>query len=152
MPLKALARDLIEKAGGLDAAAACLRGRVGRSQLANYQSPNHEQFMPADVICRLTLVTGEVGLLAEMASRCGYRLEPAGTAVAGCAVQGVAAVIQEVSEVAQALSHGMADGDLSPADLSVVEKEMHDVARVATERAASIRSSRLRLVSGGGAA
>lgn len=46
-----LARQLIEAAGGLiEAASAC---RVGKSQLAEYQSPHGEGFMPADVIADL---------------------------------------------------------------------------------------------------
>lgn len=145
MPLKALTRDLIESAGGLEAAAACLRGRVGRSQLANYQSPHHDQFIPVDVACRLAQVTGEVRLIAELAGRLGYRLAPLDTVAPGCAVQAVAAVMQEVNEAAQALSLGMADGDLSSQDLEKVESELLDVARVATERASSVRGAKLHL-------
>lgn len=46
-----LARQIIEACGGLiEAASAC---RVGKSQLADYQSPHGDGFMPADVIADL---------------------------------------------------------------------------------------------------
>ncbi|WP_043836317.1 phage regulatory CII family protein [Muricoccus aerilatus] len=152
MPLKALTRDLIEAAGGLDAAAACLRGRVGRSQLANYQSPHHEQFMPIDVLCRLAQVTGRVELISEMAARVSHRLVPEDAAAAGCAVEAVAAVMKEVSEAGGALARGMADGSLSVDDEEAVRSELLDVSRVAAARAASLGKGRLRAIGGTGGA
>lgn len=51
-----LAKQLIEQCGGLDeAVTAC---RVGRSQLSDYQNPNGEGFMPADVMVDLEAYCG----------------------------------------------------------------------------------------------
>ncbi|MFH5924575.1 phage regulatory CII family protein [Roseomonas xinghualingensis] len=143
MAFKTLARVLIEKAGGLEAAAACLRGRVGRSQLANYQSPHHDQFMPVDVAIRLTEVTGDIALIEAMAERAGYRLTPIGAVEPGCAVRSVAAVAKETNEALQALADGMGDGALCGRDVARIRSEMLDIARVATEGAASLGSASL---------
>jgi hypothetical protein len=143
--LKTLARVLIEKSGGLEAAAACLRGRVGRSQLANYQSPHHDQFMPVDVAARLSVVTGDACLIEEMAKRMGFRLVPIGAVEAGCAVQIVSAVAQETNEALQALSAGMADGMICERDRDRIQGELLDVARRASEGAAALGGAAVRV-------
>lgn len=51
-----LARELIKLCGGLDEAAeAC---RVGKSQLSDYQNPQGDGFMPADVMVDLEAYCG----------------------------------------------------------------------------------------------
>ena len=52
-----LARVLIAACGGLDEAAeAC---RIGKSQLSNAQNPNHDAYLPVDVIADLEAYCGK---------------------------------------------------------------------------------------------
>ena len=146
---KTLARVLIEKAGGLEAAAACLHGRVGKTRLGDYQNHNTDGVMPADVIVRLSQVTGDRSFIAMMAGAVGYGLVPEMPVPAGNAVEAVAAVMQEVNEAAQALSRGMSDGTLCDSDVAEVRRELMDAGRVAIERAASLDRPALRVVRAG---
>ncbi|WP_424138189.1 phage regulatory CII family protein [Roseomonas chloroacetimidivorans] len=135
--LKHLTRALNEDAGGTEAAAAALRGRVGATMLGNYQSLNHAQMMPIDVLIRLTLVTGNAELLEEVARRAGYRIEKIGGASVGNAIAKVAAVARETNEALQALAAGLSDGHLSDQDNAAIQGEMLDVVRAATEAVAA---------------
>jgi hypothetical protein len=135
--LKHLTRALNEDAGGTEAAAAALRGRVGATMLGNYQNLNHAQMMPIDVLIRLTQVTGNADLLEEVARRCGFRIERIGGLSAGNAIAHAAAVAKETNDVLQALANGMADGRLCGKDRATIQAEVLDVVRVATEAAAA---------------
>ena len=71
--LKAAARVLVSRIGGLDAAAAGTR--VGRSNLADYGSVNQpERFVPADVIADLEAAAGEPLITAVLARAAGFEL------------------------------------------------------------------------------
>jgi len=54
-----LARVLIGRCGGLEAAASVDGCRVGKSQLADYASAHGESVMPADIIFALEAYCGE---------------------------------------------------------------------------------------------
>lgn len=65
-----LAKQLIDKCGGLDEAAG--ECRVGRSNLSDYQNPHKASTMPADVIHDLEAYCGE-----PVYSRCLFEARPA---------------------------------------------------------------------------
>ena len=136
MPLKVATRLLIERVGGLEAAASCTR--IGKSQLANCQSPHSDQYLPIDVVCRLEQIVGEPMVTKELARRSEHRLEPLGAVEPACAVRVVSAVAQEANDALQALSAGMVDGVLDDADRARIQGELLDVARVASEGAAAL--------------
>jgi len=140
--LKNLSRALIADAGGVEDAPLCPGMRVQKSSLGTYQSLNHDQFMPLDVLICLTEVTGNPQLLEEVARRCGFRIEPLRDGGAGTAMQHAAAVAKESAEVMMAIATGMADGRLCATDLARVEAEMLDVVREASSGVAAARAAR----------
>lgn len=140
LALKARARLLVERVGGLDAAAACTR--VGRSQFAAYQSPHHDQFMPADVIARLEEVAQEPLLTEELARRAGYALSrPQGDAAA-CISQALARLAKESADLHGAVALGLSDGQLCPADEAAIEREAMQVKRVVNDLLAGLWARR----------
>lgn len=71
--LKVLTRELLDRAGGLDAAAVCVR--VKKTSLSNYANVHQpEAFAPIDVVARLEEVAGEPLVTAELARRAGHAL------------------------------------------------------------------------------
>lgn len=139
--LKALFRVLLQRCGGLDAAAACVR--VGRSQLANYTDMHSDQFAPVDVVAELEAVAGEPVVTADLARRAGCILLPVVDHAEGRLGQDMAQLGREVGEVfaayAESLSH---DGQMDPAEAERVERELADVVRVATRALGSLRAPR----------
>ena len=64
-----LARVLIRACGGLDEAAdAC---RIAKSQLSNAQNPNHDAFLPIDVIADLESYCGKSHYSSALVDACG---------------------------------------------------------------------------------
>lgn len=70
--LKAAARRLVAKAGGLEAAAAVTRVNVSR--LGDYQHPEALAFMPADVIADIESDVGDPIVTRELAALAGFDL------------------------------------------------------------------------------
>lgn len=103
-----LARQLIEACGGLlEAEDAC---RVRKSQLSDYQNPNGETFMPADVIAALEADCGQ-----PIYSRALFEARPGAEEArdlkdeACDAVEATAGLLQEVRLVTS-------DGVITPAE------------------------------------
>ncbi len=73
--LKDAARRQIKASGGLEAAAAITR--VGKSELAHYQSPNHpSRFMPVDVLADLMRDSKATDVVDVLASSTNHALMP----------------------------------------------------------------------------
>lgn len=72
LALKAFTRALIEKAGGLEAAAT--RTRVGKSQLHEYGNPDKRDFIPIDVVADLEADVGEPIVSRALAHTAGFAL------------------------------------------------------------------------------
>ena len=138
MPFKVLARGLIEAAGGLDAASAAAT-RVGKTQLGNYQSPHHEQFMPADVIARLELVTGQPLVTTELARRAGYRLVPVEAMTGGQLGELLARLGSEVGEVFAAYAAAWQDGRITRAEQAEIQRELQGLILAASNADAYLR-------------
>lgn len=126
--LKSLTRVLIERVGGVDAAAAVLnnghtRG-VKRSQVANYYNPACDQFLPIDLAARLEEVAvGEPVVTAELARRAGYVLTRPAAAPGDCVLRELADVQAEAADLSRALAEGLQDGHLCAEDLARIERE-----------------------------
>lgn len=142
--LKTLTRVLIERVGGLDAAASVLsngEGRaVRRSQLANYQNRNCDQFMPVDVVGRLEEVAEDVIVTEELARRRGLNLTRSTGSAGACIMTGLASVSRETSDLHTVTMQGLSDGHLSADDLIRIEQELQDLLRVASGLISDIRS------------
>lgn len=106
--LKARARWLIKRAGGVDAAAAITR--VSKSMLSDYQNPGKmDAFMPADVIFDLEGSIGEAPVsqtLVDFASASEAPHSPAGR------MHRVQEIIKESAEAAVALGNGDTEATL----------------------------------------
>ena len=136
MALKVKARLLIERVGGLEAAASCTR--IGKSQLANCQSAHSDQYLPIDVVCRLEEIVGEPIVTKELARRAHYRMERLDDGKPGDAMKYVADVAKEMNDVLAAMATGMADGRLCADDMARLQRELLDVSRRAAEAASAM--------------
>jgi len=131
LALKALTRNLIERVGGLDAAASCTR--VGRSQLANYCSPHHDHFLPIDILQRLEKVAEDATLTEELLRHHGLvATRPQGSTSTGSVLAGLALLAAEMSDLHRASAEGLADGELCRDDKIRIERELQDVIRQAS--------------------
>lgn len=127
---KALARTLIDAVGGLDAAAAATR--VGKSQLGNYQSPHHEQFMPVDVVARLELLGGEPLITAELARRAGCRLVPVQAISGGQLGALLAHLGSEVGDMFATYATAWRDGRISRDEMAAIQRDLQSLIRAAS--------------------
>lgn len=112
--LKTAARVLIQRLGGIDAAATCTR--VGRSNLAEYGSLHHpDRHMPVDVVADLEMIAGEPLVTAALARAAGFTLVPLALPSGGDAVLHLQRVAGQsgtvLSSAVAALSDGTIDAD-----------------------------------------
>jgi hypothetical protein len=138
---KTLARVLVERVGGLDAAAACTR--VRRAQLGNYQNPQQDDaFMPVDVLARLELVAGEPLLTRELATRAGCALVPVEPVREGELAALLARVGAESGAVFTAYAEALSDnGRVDAQERSAIARELQDLIRAATAALGHLQSS-----------
>nr|WP_314074441.1 hypothetical protein [uncultured Roseococcus sp.] len=127
--LKALFRELVRLAGGLDAAATCVR--VGRSQLASYYDMTCELFAPIDVVVALEIIAGVPLVTTEMARRSGYSLIPMDLQAKGELGCGVASLVRETGEATAAYVEASADGRIDLPEIDRMLRENQDVFRTA---------------------
>jgi hypothetical protein len=139
--LKTLFRAVLQRCGGLDAAASCVR--VGRSQLANYTDMHSDQFAPLDVVAELEAVAGEPLVTAELARRAGCLLVPMVTGGEESLAQYMAQLGRELGEVFAGYAGAMADdGRVDAAEAEGMERELGDLIRVATRALGTLRQGR----------
>lgn len=122
--LKTLFRCLVEEAGGLDAAATCVR--VGRSRLAEYYALGGDAFAPVDVVARLEAIVGRPLVTAELARRAGCALEAMAAAAAGRIDVMLARVGAELGQVNAAYASALADGRVCPEDRARLAREANE--------------------------
>lgn len=135
--LKSLLRALIDRCGGFDAAATCVR--VSRSQLHNYTAMDSDNFAPVDVVAALEAVAGEPLVTAELARRADHALVPLDLQGEGEIPCSIAAFGREVSEVFASYAGGMADGVLTDEEAADLERKLLDVKRVSDLSIAALR-------------
>jgi hypothetical protein len=124
--LKSLLRALIDRLGGLDAAASIVR--VGRSQLSSYGDPGAgNAFVPADVLAHLEAAAGEPLVTAELARRANCALLPL-TPIGGGDLAGrFARLGAETGQAFSAYADAIADGHLSAEDSARIAREAQEV-------------------------
>lgn len=127
--LKTAFRALVQRVGGLDAAATVTRVRP--SQIAAYYDPNQpQQLMPADIVADLERVAGEPLVTAQLARLAGHMLVPM-MAGLGSEARAIAAVFQETGELGARWASAMEDGHLDDAEVGRVQTELADLHRAA---------------------
>ena len=135
---KTLARALIERVGGIDAAASVTR--VGRAQLSNYQSIEHDQVMPADVAARLEEIAREPIITSELARRAGYALVPT-EPMSPCDLGEVLEKLgKEVGEVFSAFATALADGHTTDDERACIARELQDVIAASHRALAAVQA------------
>ena len=132
--LKTGFRVLVQRSGGLEAAAAATR--VNKTHLAaGYDQVALDRFPALDVVADLERAAGVpvvTKLLAAMHGLALVHVEP----ISGCAISAMASVGQNSSEVFAAFGRALADGVITQAERAVLRQEMLDLVAVATEAAA----------------
>lgn len=135
---KVLARGLIDRVGGIDAAASVTR--VGRAQLSNYQSIEHDQVMPADVAARLEEIAREPIITSELARRAGYALVPT-EPMSPCDLGEVLEKLgKEVGEVFSAFATALADGHTTDDERACIARELQDVIAASHRALAAVQA------------
>ena len=128
--LKTLFRELVDRAGGVDAAAACTR--VARASLSNYGNPHHPSFAPIDVVARLETLVGEPLITTCLARRAHCALVPVEPVREGDLSMLLAHVGRESGEVFQAYGEALAnDGQVCAEERAEISRRLADLARAA---------------------
>ena len=146
--LKAATRLLFEERGPLEAIA--LDTRVGKSQLATYQSRNSDHFIPVDVMLRLFTLRREENqargdasqpeLLLEVARQAGYRLVPLEAACEEDIVGCIADWSREVAEMQAAIANALRDGQICASDSAKIQREALDMLAEGKRLVASLQA------------
>lgn len=128
-----LARELIEKSGGLDEASrAC---RVSRAVLSTYQNADRpECFMPADVMDALEEYAGQGPIYSGAIAAQRVLSRP----ITGCLKELAFDLAQESMDVVAVVREALADGRLSNNDLDAIAAAERD-AEQALERVRGVR-------------
>jgi hypothetical protein len=130
--LKVLTRELVERAGGLDAAGVCTR--VKKSSLSNYANVHQpDAFVPVDVVARLEEIAGEPLLTRELARRAKCALVPIEPVTDGELSLLLARVGAESGAVFSAYAEAMSDdGRVDAPERADIARELSDLIRAAT--------------------
>ncbi|MFC4168417.1 phage regulatory CII family protein [Teichococcus aestuarii] len=140
LALKTSTRMLIERVGGLAAAASCTR--VGTTVLSGYQSPHICQFIALDVLDRLEEVSEASPITELLVQRRGYTLTRLDETASESLPHLVAKLSQEFGEFHQAFAEGLADGVLCAADEAALEREITHVVRKGMRILAALQGHR----------
>jgi hypothetical protein len=126
---KRLARKLVERVGGVEAAA--LFCRLGKSQLSDCQNPNVAAFLPGDVIEELEAVAGEPVYTAGLADMADHVLLPkldAGEDSDGLA-SSVIALTDELGDVAREIRSALRDRKVEPPEARRALEQLAELER-----------------------
>jgi predicted transcriptional regulator len=139
--LKVLTRELVERAGGLDAAGVCTR--VKKSSLSNYANVHlPETFVPVDVVARLEEIAGEPLVTRELARRARCALVPIEPVTEGELASLLARVGAESGAVFAAYADAVADdGRVDAPERAGIARELSDLVRAATAALGHLQAS-----------
>lgn len=127
--LKAATRQLINAAGGMEAAAAISRGNhQTMSRYGSAHLDNVDRYIPIDVLADLESECGQPVLTAALARMSGHLLVPEPSVVHSGSALGVitARALKETSEVFVALAEGLGDGKICVDDARKISKEIDE--------------------------
>ena len=135
-----LARQLIERCGGLCAASEATR--LEKSRLSDFQNPNLPQScMPADVICDLEAMCGEPLYSRALFEARPYRPDAIDAITEACETAETAAELQRLVRTE------VAAGRLDEAARRRIHKKLEELLSEARSVAVATESPQLRVVS-----
>lgn len=125
--LKTAFRRLVDKIGGVEAAASYCR--VHFSKIAEYYSPNHPlRFVPADVIADLEAAAEEPIVTRELARIAGYTMTPF-DASGDPMHSALGAALRESAEAAACGLDALGDGVVSDDEAAIIGAHAADSVR-----------------------
>lgn len=134
--LKNAVRRACQQAGG------GLRGlagmtRLSAAQLSRFGDLNSDQSAPLDVVLDLDSLAGAPVITSALAELLGYDLVPAkGAVVCASMAQHLSGLAREGGDAMSRLAEALADGRLTPRELTEIEQELADLdAQVQSTRA-----------------
>lgn len=129
--LKATFRQLLKLAGGQEAAALITRGK--HQTLNRYGNPNEEDcHAPVDVIADLERDIGEPIITKHLAEMHGFMLvKKSAVAADASLIAHLSTLASESGQTIQAIAEGIADQQLTEAELNRIIKEARELAQAA---------------------
>ena len=142
--LKVATRRQVKASGGLEAAARV--SRVSSSRLSQYQSIDHDSYVPIDVVVDLTTDSKEAHALEAMAATCGYFLLPVDFGESGQLSVDFAefgeATAQSFADYQRALSEALSNnGHLTSKDKRKLEDDFMKIAHVVSHILSNLKKS-----------
>lgn len=129
--LKSAFRDLVlNRIGGIDAAAVTAGVLVGRSQIGSWLNPHEDAFPRVDVVVALEVAAGAPVVTAEMARRSGHALIPVTADGDGRLAEDMAAFGRGAAELFASYADAMADGRVTVTELQQLASRLGEVMRV----------------------
>ena len=124
--LKTATRALIRAAGGVEGAAMITR--VGKSQLSNYQSPNHDsEFMPLDILADLERDAGTPFVTRALAAMSGGYFTPIKQSASKKELAAhIASIGKEISDVMHHASTALIDAKISDKEAETITREIDE--------------------------
>ena len=120
--IKAAQRDLIRLCGGLDRCVEITS--ISRSHLGRMQNSADAEIMPIAAVLALEADCGQALITGVMAGINGRRLSDPDDeqAVSACLMSSYAGMKREGAELDLEMALGMADGDMSPAEITRADR------------------------------
>lgn len=136
--VKAAQRDMIERCGGI-ARAEAITG-FSKSHVGRWNNPNDPDLMPLGAVRALEKDCGQPLITAVMAEANGRRLtDPEEERRAEVGVLTIHSEKMRMSaEVSYAMAQAIADGNISPAEATIVDRALAQEDRVNAEMRAAL--------------
>lgn len=140
--IKAAQRDLIKLCGGLDRCVEITS--ISRSHLGRMQNAADAEIMPIAAVLALEADCGQALITSVMAGMNGRRLtDPEEEkAISACVMSTYAGMKREGAELDIEMALGMADGNLSPAELTRADRVAAKLQEKLTDFRASLASGK----------
>lgn len=140
----AVRRALRQAGGGLRELAGMTR--LSAAQLSRFGDLNSDQWVPLDVALDLDSLAGEPVITRTLAELLGYDLVPCTAVVAqGRLMEHLAGLARESGDVLASISVALADGRLTPNELTLIEANLADLDAQVQAARATVRAKIMNL-------
>ncbi|WP_454683974.1 phage regulatory CII family protein [Ancylobacter moscoviensis] len=140
----AFRRAVRQSGGGLRELSAMTR--LSPAQLSRFGDLNSDQWAPLDVVLDMDSLAGEPVITRALGDLLGHDLVSSKAAVAhGRLVQHLAGLARESGDVLSGISDALADGELTPNELSRIENDLADLDAQVQAARATVRAKLMTL-------